>query len=145
RIKYFDDIIPAILEQITIYMLRGFIDRIPDSLSKTPTDEELCKHVSHYIDTHLFTMSHLSECAKALSYNYCYLTTVFKKTMGITLSEYHRGKKLDMSKALIIENEHTLSEIAELLGYSGISAFSKAFSARFDMSPREYAKMITQN
>ena len=38
----------------------------------------------------------------------------------------------------------SLSDIAELLGYSGISAFSKAFSAKFGMSPREYARLTSQ-
>ena len=142
--KYFDNLIPAILEQITVYMLRGFADRIPYRLSNTPTDTELCKHISHYIDTHIFTMKQLSECARELSYNYSYLTTVFKKTTGITLSEYHRSKKLDMAKSLIAEKEHSLSDIAELLGYSGISAFSKAYSAKFGMSPREYARLTSQ-
>ena len=117
-------------------------DRLPASLSGTPTDKELCKHVSHYIDTHLFTMKKLPECAKALSYNYSYLSTVFKKTTGITLSDYYKEKKLDMAKFLIAENEISLTEIAESLGYSGISAFSKAFSAKFCISPRQYAKQI---
>ena len=143
--KYFNDIISAILEQITISLLRGFADRMPDVLPKTPTDDELCKHISHYIDSHLFTMKQLSECADALSYNYCYLTTVFKKVTGITLSEYHRGKKLDMAKVLIEEGEFSLSEIAEMLGYSGISAFSKAFRLQFGISPRAYAKQLQTN
>ena len=140
--KYFNDLVSAILEQITINLLRGFADRMPVALPKSPTDAELCRHISHYIDSHIFTMKQLSECAAALSYNYCYLSTVFKKTTGISMSEYHRGKKLDMSKVLISEGEFSLSEIAEKLGYSGISAFSKAFSAKFKMSPREFSKKL---
>jgi AraC-like DNA-binding protein len=90
-------------------------------------------------------MKQLYECANEFSYSYSYLTTVFKKTMGITLSEYHRSKKLDMAKSLIVEKEHSLSEIAELLGYSSMSSFSKSFSANFGMSPREYAKKTYEN
>lgn len=142
RGKYFEELLDNILEQITLFLLRGMSDRLPASLSGTPTDKELCKHVSHYIDTHLFTMKKLPECAKALSYNYSYLSTVFKKTTGITLSDYYKEKKLEMAKFLIVENESSISEIAERLGYSGISAFSKAFSAKFKMSPREFSKKL---
>ena len=138
--KYFEELGSAILEQITIHLIRGFEDRVPYSLSPNPSEDELCKHISHYIDTHLFTMKNLYECADALSYNYCYLTTVFKKITGSSLSDYYIGKKLDMSKVLIEEKVYSLSETAELLGYSGISSFSKAFSKRFGISPRDFAK-----
>lgn len=138
--RYSSELIAAALEQIVIYLLRAFADRVPKPLSEKPTEEELCLRLAHYIDTHLLSMKHLSECADSLSYNYCYLATLFKRKTGTTLSDYYRMKRLEMAKFLIEEHECSLTEIAETLNYSGLSAFSKAFHRRFGLSPREYEK-----
>ena len=140
--KYSHRILASVMEQLTIYILRGFSDRISYTMSKTPTEVELARQIAHYVDTHLITMKNLNECAEELSYNYCYLSTVFKRVFGITLSEYHRIKRLDMSKALIDDTEHSLSEISEMLGYSTPAAFCKSFKQKFGISPSGYKKSL---
>lgn len=138
--KYSHRILSSVMEQLTIYVLRGFSDRISEPISKAPTEIELARQTAHFVDTHLITMKNLKECAGELNYNYCYLSTVFKHVFGITLSEYHRIKRLDMSKALMDDTEHTLSEISEMLGYSTPAAFCKSFKQKFGISPSAYKK-----
>ena len=50
--------------------------------------------------------------------------------------------KLQKSKELIRENQYTISEIADMLGFSSIHYFSRLFKKYFDLSPSEYAKEI---
>ena len=104
------------------------------------TQEDLCYQIMHYVDTHIYTMDSLSELADTTSYNYSYLSDLFKKVTGDTLQSYYQSRRLRAAQLLLRENKLKLGEIASLLRYSSIYAFSRAFKDRFGLSPSEYRK-----
>ena len=71
-------------------------------------------------------------------YSYGYLSALYKKTTSNTLSDYYRNKKLELAKHLVIEKKLKIGEIAEILNYSSVYAFSKAFKNKFGVSPEKY-------
>lgn len=135
---YAAEVLENLLEAVILRMLRGMADKKPQSLSANPTAQDLCRHVQHYINTHLFTLHTLTEVAEAVSYNYSYLSACFKKTTGQTITAYYTQKRLEAAKALIYEQKLSLTEIARTLGYSGIYSFSKAFHDFYGISPSDY-------
>ena len=58
---------------------------------------------------------------------YPYLSKVFKEKTGTTLEKYIILIKIEKIKELITYNEHSLSEIAYMMGYSSVQYLSNQF------------------
>ena len=101
--------------------------------------EELCYRMMHYIDTHIYTIKNLKTISPKFNYNYGYLSGLFKRTTGKTLSEYHQLRKMETGKALVLEKKKSIGEIAEMLGYN-LYSFSKAFKRTYGISPKNLQK-----
>ncbi len=70
-----------------------------------------------------------------------HLSHSFKRHKGISVSKYIYNAKVNRAKQWLAENELTVTEIAKLLNYSDIHAFSHSFKLLVGMSPLEYRKM----
>ena len=80
---------------------------------------------------------------------YPYLSSVFSKYEGVTLEKYIILQKIEKVKALIQEDELTLSEIAFSMGYSSVQYLSTQFKnitgisvSEFKRNPARYRKSI---
>lgn len=133
------ELLTCIYQSILVYVVRGFQEVIPEKYSDTVTHAEiLCYKLMNYIDTHIYSLKHLEELAEMTDYSYGYLSSLFRQTTSRTLSDYYQEKKLDAARLLILEGKYKITEIAELLNYTTVYAFSKAFSRRYGASPRNY-------
>ena len=61
------------------------------------------------------------------------------------MTEYYIHKRMQAAKALIYEQKSSLTEIARILGFSGIYSFSKAFRDYYGMSPRAYQNSLKEH
>lgn len=133
-------LLPSIFKQILIYTLRAF-EECEEYIPKNATKNDiLCYKLMNYMDTHIYTMKSLDELSEITGYSYGYLSALFKRVTGNTLSVYYRTKKLDAAKLLLKENKLTATEIASLLNYASLYAFSKAFTKHFGVSPKNFKK-----
>ncbi len=122
-----------IFHLITLYLIRSFKD-IQQPAAHVSEAEILCFQLMSYIDTHIYSMESLTDLASKFNYHYGYLSGLFKKTTGKTLSEYYRHCKMERARVLLLE-KIKIGEIAERLHYS-LYAFSKAFKATYGISPK---------
>lgn len=137
--RYSLDLLDSVFNQILIYVIRGFRNISPrKSHSNATQNELLCYRLMNYIDTHIYTMKNLDELATVTDYSYGYISALFKKTTRGTLQNYFKDRKLDAARLLIIEGKMTVTEISELLNYSSVYAFSKAFKEQYGVSPKNY-------
>lgn len=134
------EILGAVFYQIVLYLIRDFQHTEIEKKETIGAPEQLCYQMMHYIDTHIYTIDGLYELSDTMRYNYSYLSDIFKKVTGETLQEYYQGRRLRAAQLLLMENTLKLGEIANLLRYSSIYAFSRAFKDRFGISPSEYRK-----
>ena len=139
---YSDEQIRAMMEQIIYYTIRGFMSlesvRSEKSVSKP---EEFCYRIMNYIDTHIYTISSLADVVEVMHYNYSYISDMFKKTTGETLSAYYRRRRLDVARLLLLEGKLSVTQISELLNFSSIYTFSRSYKDYFGISPNESRKM----
>ena len=141
--EYQRDFLTASFSLLVIEVIKQFNVKhggsyIGDDMQESP--EKLCETIKHYIDTHLFSIGSLSELAEKCGYNYSYLSFLFKKVTGITLSDYYKKKRFESAKLMIQENKLKITEISNLLGYNSVYAFSKAFKDEFGKSPKNFYK-----
>ncbi len=128
--------IHAMIEQIICYTIRAFrtleVKSTERSVSKP---EEFCYRIMNYIDTHIYTMSSLSDVAEAMHYNYSYISDLFSRTTSETLCSYYRRRRLDAARLLLAEGKLSVTQISELLNFSSIYTFSRSYKDYFGVSP----------
>ena len=89
----------------------------------------------HYIDG--FTSVQIQE-ACGLSYKYA--GTLFKEVTGQTIKEYQCTLRLRKAEQLLKETNKSITEIAQLTGFSDVFYFSKIFHRKKGCPPGEYRK-----
>ena len=66
------------------------------------------------------------------------------ETYGQTPSAYYRNCRLDAARHLIVNSGQPVTEIAIKCGFESLSGFSRAFRARFGLSPRQIRKQTVR-
>lgn len=82
----------------------------------------------------------LDHVAAHVFLNRSYLSQLFKKEMGISFGNYLERVRIDKAKELIRSSNKTMSEIAELVGFSNQNYFTKVFKKVMGVSPMRYKK-----
>jgi AraC-like DNA-binding protein len=62
---------------------------------------------------------------------------LFKATTGQPFHKYVMAVRLEKARAMLVEQKLPVSVVANAVGFTGLAHFSRAFHARFDMSPSE--------
>ncbi|MBD5395721.1 MAG: response regulator [Lachnospiraceae bacterium] len=106
------------------------------------SQSDILKQVFAYIDSHLYEQVQLSKAAKEIGVSGAYLSTVFKKEMGVNFIEHVNRRKVDMAKKMLEEGE-LVYEVSERLGYENSTYFSKVFKRYEGISPDAFRKKYT--
>lgn len=131
----------SIFSQLLLYLLRDFREKKPDKPSGQLIPAEiLCRKIMNYIDTHIYSIRSLEEVARHFGYSYNYLSTLFRANTSTTLRRYYCDKKLNTARYLLRNKNLKVTEIAEMLNYSSVYSFGKAYRLRFGISPRDSRK-----
>lgn len=98
-----------------------------------------CDYIhSNFQDNHLS----VTDVATDQFINQTYLRSMFKEEMGFTVSDYITKIRMERSKELLGEKKYLLADIAEQVGYSDASYFSKSFKKFFGVSPSRYERSL---
>lgn len=136
---YQSELLDSIFRQIIIYVIRRFQNIRPKkNNANTSPGELLCQRLMNYIDTHIYSLKNLAELCSVFDYSYGYLSAIYKKTTNNTLSSYFHQKRLDAAKLLLLEKNISVTEISELLNYTSVYSFSKAFKEYYGLAPKKY-------
>lgn len=82
-----------------------------------------------------------SDLAEIVYLNPDYISRLFKKEMGISISTYLLRKRVDTAKELLENTAMPINVISMHVGYSNFSYFTKIFRENTGMSPNEYRKL----
>jgi len=133
-----DRLLTNLLDELIIRLIRVFKEKRGSVIHlNTGSNEEFCYKMMSYIDSHVFSLKRLTDIAEITGYNYSYLSALFKKTTGRTLSDYYRSARLKAARILIKENKLKVSRIAEMLNYSSVYVLSRAYRSAFGVPPTE--------
>lgn len=84
----------------------------------------------------------IHELSREVGLNRNKLQAGFKHLYGSTINSYLRDARLNRAKMLLMEAERQIAEVAEEVGYTNSSQFSKRFKEKFGMLPSEYVRAI---
>ena len=81
----------------------------------------------------------LTDASKKSFISETYFRKLFKETFGISPKQYVIKRRIKHATSLIIAGYNTLSEIAQMCGYSDYKHFSVEFKKITGVSPSKYA------
>ncbi len=73
-----------------------------------------------------------------------HICRVFKKLMGVTMTEYLNIKRLEQAANLLIYTQQQVTKISNDLGFSSVSYFNKIFKEKYGCSPTHFNDKINE-
>ncbi|MFC0301186.1 phosphoenolpyruvate hydrolase family protein [Virgibacillus soli] len=136
--------IPA--EQVVLQVTESFKktndvkyeELIEKIISGFTTSDDYIDFIKRYVSLHYKDEISLNEISDILHISRSYLSTLFKKNVGVSFTDYLIEFRLNRALEIYQEKKLPLTTIAELVGYPNYSQFSKIFKKRKGMSPREF-------
>jgi AraC-like DNA-binding protein len=105
------------------------------------TQQSLVKTCEMYIaDNHKSNIS-LKNVAEYVHLNASYLSMLFKKLKGITISDYIVNIRMEKAKQLLTSTNISISEVGKRVGYNDQFYFTKVFKKFVGETPTRYRKL----
>lgn len=98
------------------------------SLTVTPAQQSSkeCAEARRYIDSNFKENISLDQLAELTHVNKYYLVHSFSKEYGVSPINYLIGRRIEESRYLLADTNHSLSQISHMLGFSSPSYFSQS-------------------
>ncbi len=93
--------------------------------------------IDRYIETHLFEPLSSEIIAEACGGSAAHLARRFRARKGESLMAFVRGRRLEVAAASLAKDNVDLAQLALASGFGSQSAFTRAFSRAFGVSPGE--------
>ena len=98
------------------------------------------KHALAYLHQNYAEPLSRAEIAAQVGFSENYLTDLFRREIGITPWDCLNRFRIQRAAQLLVETEHTISFIAQEVGYDDPAYFSRVFTKYMGLSPRDFRK-----
>lgn len=100
-------------------------------------EEKSLEEAKNIIEQNFIAPPTIQQLSKMVAMNEFNLKKGFKQQYKTTIFGYANQLKMTKAKLLLLESDHTISEVAYMVGYKNPQHFSSAFKKYFNMLPRE--------
>lgn len=101
------------------------------------------RRVKAYVDEHMADdQIDLEHAAQALHVSTFYFCKMFKKTTGMTFTDYLGRVRIERAKALLLDHNKHISEVAYEIGFGSLSHFNRVFRKVTGRSPTEFRERL---
>ena len=97
-----------------------------------------------YIEKHYNEDIHLSDVAKAVGFNKCYFSRLFKEITEKGFRQYLNEYRIQKAECLLINANCLISEAAYAVGFNSLTTFNRSFKEIKGCTPQEYQKLQVQ-
>lgn len=97
-----------------------------------------------YIYKHRNERLTVQDTAEALNINRSYLSSLFKKETGVSISGFIRREKIKATANMLRFSDFSYADIAEYFGFASQSHFTQLFRMETGYTPAEYRKRFSR-
>lgn len=112
----------------------------PDKTEAQPTDHPEMNRIIEYLEGHYAEEITLKSLADLICMDASYVSDLFKRKTGLTLTHYVQQRRIQAAKMLLSETERTVSDIGHQVGFENDNYFIKIFRRWCEVTPNEYRK-----
>ncbi len=102
----------------------------------------ITRQIVSYIDFHYTEELSLTYFAKMFNLSKAYLSDLFRRETGTTLTDFIHQVRLRRAIALLNTSTLPITAIATACGYNDINYFIRRFKKAYGLSPKQYLKFI---
>ena len=137
----YEDVCQAYMDILIIRLMRNTPLSVPAE-SQTAAGNRQCAAIRRYIDLHYKEPLTLEQLAEEAHMNKYYLSHAFKREYGVSPISYMISRRIEESKYLLAGTDLSMSQIAQLLGFSSLSYFSQVFRRTQSVTPMEFRQSV---
>lgn len=137
--QYFYVKIKSLFFDLFYEMLKADLIKSVDIYENKRTSQ--MKVVLDYIDSYYWEDISVNSLAKMVHYSEYHFMKVFKQYTGKTLISYLNEVRIEKSKYLILNTNHSITEIATEVGFNNPSYYIRKFQSIQGMTPHKFRKM----
>ena len=93
-----------------------------------------------FLESRIFENISISELTSHLRTSESTLRRHFQASFGMTIGGYIKARRLDEAALLLKRGDMGVEDVCLFVGYADVSSFSKAFKAKFGVSPKKVAE-----
>ncbi|MBX3240302.1 MAG: helix-turn-helix transcriptional regulator [Chitinophagaceae bacterium] len=138
-----DNIAPRVLVEtqgILKILLSGFIQEESTPSRIKPVNSKRIDDVLYYISEHLAGNLTVQQLAAWCHLNPDYFSRIFREQVMMRPLDYIQNKRIERAQLLLTTTNHSLQEIANLVGLPNISYFNRIFTRISAQTPSAYRK-----
>jgi signal transduction histidine kinase/ligand-binding sensor domain-containing protein/AraC-like DNA-binding protein len=114
---------------------------VPTEIEIQSDDEKLLTRIAHYIEVNIDSPDlSVEELSKHVFMSRGSLYNKIVEMTGETPVEFIRSIKLKKAAALLEKSDMKIAQIGYVVGFSSPNYFARAFKAKYNLSPSEYAE-----
>ncbi|GKU80129.1 AraC family transcriptional regulator [Paenibacillus sp. L3-i20] len=132
--------VSILIKQILLHLLRGDTRKV--LVEQDNFDKARLKPVLDYIENHLAERIAVEEVCKIANMSYYYFVKYFKKTIGLSFTEYVNYRKVKWAERLLLTKDLSISEVGERIGMPNMAHFYKMFKKYNDCSPKQFQRKM---
>lgn len=102
--------------------------------------DSIVEAAQNYVSSHLFEELSRDRIAHEIHVSESYLSHLFPKIMGISLTDYIIQERMSLAKSLLKGSTLPVQIIAIKVGYNNISYFIRTFKKTYGLTPNDYRK-----
>ena len=102
---------------------------------------KIVRRCVQYITSHTHQSITLDKLAEGSEYSKEYIAKLFRKHMGMSISDYIRKTRIDEAKELLRQGK-TCAEVACILNYASQSYFIRQFKRQTGITPKVFINML---
>lgn len=96
--------------------------------------------LKNHIDLHYMEEIRRDDLAELVYLNMNYMSRIFKREAGVSISTYLLQKRVEEGKKLLTQSDLPINTVSIYVGYSNFSYFTKMFRENTGYSPLEYRR-----
>jgi two-component system response regulator YesN len=129
---------------MTLNHIKNLVDFVINYLKSQNKSEDVGQSriddIVNYLHKNIQKNVTRKDIAEEVYLNPEYLSRLFKKEKGVTLSEFILEEKMNIAKHLLETTNFSVSIVASKVGYTNFSHFAQSFKKLYSISPSEYRK-----
>ena len=125
----------ARMEEFFIENMNTYFKKLEEKNANPGVVNNIIKYVKNNYHDESLSINKISENTHLAPTYLCYL---FKEKTGTTLNRYITEYRMEKAKEMLMDKELKISDIAEMVGCSGGSYFTKLFRKATSLTPTEY-------
>lgn len=123
------------------YFARYYLLEAKAYLELVSQPKTVIERITIYIDNNFQQDIRREELAKLVFLNEDYLSRLFKKEMGVSVSSYIKDCRLTEAKKLLLESNLPINAVAIHVGYTHFAYFTKLFKENTGLAPIEFRRL----